>query len=136
MAKIINWKTNETIIEDENLSMKELVEKAVKEKISLAYAKLWCADLSNANFSGGDFRNADFDNSGLYMANFEGADLRDVNFHGTSLGDVNLRNTKLNDSTLWDADIEGVDLTGAEGIQIKQNQLGYLLEALGVKINY
>ena len=49
MNKIINWKTGETIIEDENLTIKELVEKAVKEKISLQYAYSLNADLDIPN---------------------------------------------------------------------------------------
>ena len=49
MTKIINWKTKETIIEDDNLSIRELVEKAVKDGIPLAYADLYEADLRDAD---------------------------------------------------------------------------------------
>ena len=49
MTLIINWKTKKIIIEDENLSLRELVEKTRKNGISLAYANLEGADLEGAN---------------------------------------------------------------------------------------
>jgi len=49
MNKIIHRITQKIIIEDENLSIKELVEKAVREKISLQYAYSLNADLDIPN---------------------------------------------------------------------------------------
>ena len=64
MNKIINRKTEETIIEDENLSIKELVEKAVREKISLEYADLYEADLTYVDFN--EILEYDDDNVDIY----------------------------------------------------------------------
>ncbi len=57
MTKIINWKTKETIIEDSDLSIKELVEKANKDNISLSYANLRNANLCGVNLGGIKLRN-------------------------------------------------------------------------------
>ena len=71
MTKIINWKTQEAIIEDSDLSMKELVEKAVENGISLVYADLRGLYLVLADLEDADLRGAKFEG-----ANLKGADLR------------------------------------------------------------
>ena len=106
MTKIINWKTQETIIEDPNLLMKELVEKAVKDKISLAYADLYGACLMGVNLEGADL---------------EGADLRGADLFNACLFGVNLEIAML----------RGADL---RYIKINKNQMRDLLKALGVEI--
>ena len=108
MTKIINWKTNETIIEDSNLSIKELVEKAVKEGVSLAYADLRGADLDYA-----DLRKADLSYADLSYANLYGADLKGAN--------------------LWSANLGGANLYGAE---IEENQVKDLLKAMNIIISF
>ena len=57
MTKIINWKTKETIIEGD-LSLKELVEKAVRDGIGFNYANLRGADLKGANLRYANLRGA------------------------------------------------------------------------------
>jgi len=82
MTKIINWQTKETIIEDPNLSIRELVEKAVEDGISLAYA----------DFSGAYLVLADLGSADLRGAKFEGADVR-----GAYLGGVKINQDQIND---------------------------------------
>jgi hypothetical protein len=54
--------------EAENATIKDAVEKAVKEKVSLSYADLYNADLSNADLYNADLRNADLRNADLRNA--------------------------------------------------------------------
>jgi len=65
MSKIIDWKTKKTIIEDENLTIKELAEKAIKDDISLRRADLICADLICADLSDADLSDADLRRANL-----------------------------------------------------------------------
>jgi uncharacterized protein YjbI with pentapeptide repeats len=107
MTKIINYITKETIIEDENLeTTKELVEKAVKEGISLQYA-----DLRLEALIGADLRNSDLRNSDLIGSNLEGSDLRNCD--------------------LTDADLEGAYLGGCK---FHKDQLKDLLKGLKIKV--
>lgn len=80
MTKIINWKTKETIIEGD-LSLKELVEKAVRDGIGLNYANLKGANLEDADLEDADLRGADLRGANLSGANLGGANLRDAKFN-------------------------------------------------------
>ena len=124
MSKIINWKTNQTIIEDSNLSIKELAEKAVKYKkykISLAYTVLISANLEGANLEGTCLYKADLKNANLKEANIEDTDLVDADLRG-----ADLRHAKLKYANLEDANIRG--------IKINKDQKDDLLKAMGVII--
>jgi uncharacterized protein YjbI with pentapeptide repeats len=125
MTKIINWKTKETIIEDSDLSMKELVEKAVKDRISLAYADFMYQNLQNVDFSGAD----------LEGANFCGAYLRDVKFCLCNLKSAKFRDADLSYSYLGGANLRGADLSRAIliGLVIDKDQESDLLKTLGVR---
>jgi len=125
MTKIINWKTKETIIEDQNLSIKELVEKAVKDRISLAYADFMCQNLQNVDFSGAD----------LEGANFCGAHLRDAKFCLCNFKSAKFRDANLSYSYLGGANLRGADFTGAIliGLVIDKDQESDLLKTLGVR---
>jgi uncharacterized protein YjbI with pentapeptide repeats len=97
MTKIINWKTNKIIIEDEKLSIKELVEKAVKEKISLQYAYLKGAYLGYAYLKGAYLGYADLEGAVLKGASLEGTNLEDAYLKG-----ANLKYAKINQDQLID----------------------------------
>ena len=56
--KIINWKTKAIIIEGENLSVKKMVEKAIKNGVSLEYANLRRANLEDANLEDANLEDA------------------------------------------------------------------------------
>ncbi len=116
MTKIINWKTKEVIIEDNDLSIKELVEKAVKDKISLAYANLRGACLFEAD---------------LRKANLKEANLKDVNLIYADLCGADLYEANMRDADLYGAFLGGADISG---IKINQDQKDNLLKALGIKI--
>jgi len=106
MTKIINHETEEVIIEGEIISFKHLVERAVEDGISLAYA---------------DFKDAYLDGAYLWDTDLRGAD-----FTGANLNDVDLTG----------ADFTGADFSNAylRGIKINKDQVDDLLKALGVKI--
>ena len=83
MTKIINWKTKETIIEGD-LSLKELVEKAVRDGIGLNYANLKHANLKHANLEDANLEDADLRYADLEDANLRGADLRYADLEGAN----------------------------------------------------
>lgn len=106
ITKIINWKTEEVIIEGKLISFKHLVERAVDDGISLAYADLQNAYLDDAYLCDADLRGANFERAYLNDVDLTGADFTGANFEGAYL----------------------------RGIKINQDQIDDLLKALGVKI--
>ena len=131
MKKIINRETGETIVEDENLAIRELVESAVKDGVDLAYAYLRGADLRGAFLKGAYLRGAYL--RGAYL---EGAYLRGADLRGADLRFGYLKGADLRGADLRGADFEGVRLliTDIEEIKINQDQVDDLLKALGVEI--
>jgi hypothetical protein len=65
--------------ESENNTMKETVEKAVKEKVDLSYANLSYANLSYANLSDANLSYANLSDANLSYANLSDANLSDAN---------------------------------------------------------
>ena len=130
--KIKNWKTRKIIFsyECENNTYRKTVEAAVRKNISLAYADLSCADLSNskllsfvnlsyadltnANLSGADLYHADLCNANLYHANLSHADLRCASLYRASLYQTDLSYANLNSAVLYEADLNHAILNGAE----------------------
>ena len=125
MAKIINCKTKETIIEDSNLSIRELVESAVKDGVDLAYADFRYKNLQNVDFSGADLEGADFCSADLYSVKFCLSNLRRAKFI-----DANLRGAYLGGANLKYADLSRAELDGAV---IDKDQESDLLKTLGVR---
>ena len=72
MIQIRNWKTDAVIFEGDYPTIKDAVEAAVKQRVSLAYA-----DLSDQDLSNGDFRYADFRRSNLQNTDFSGVIFRE-----------------------------------------------------------
>ena len=62
--------------EAENATIKDAVEKAVKEKVSLAAADLSSANLRYANLYSADLSSANLSSADLYSADLRSADLR------------------------------------------------------------
>ena len=116
MSKIINRETKEAIIEDKNLSIKELVEKAVRGGISLEYADLRGVDLNNSNLGF----------AVIFGADLTDADLRNCDLRGADLTDADLRNCDLTD-----ADLGGAEL---DGCKFHKDQLKDLLKGLKIKV--
>jgi hypothetical protein len=61
--------------EAENATIKDAVEKAVKEKVSLASADLSSANLRSADLYSADLRSANLSSADLYSANLRSSDL-------------------------------------------------------------
>ena len=83
-------------LDEDGLTIKRTVEKAVEAKIDLGGADLRGAYLGGADLGGADLR---------------GADLR-----GADLGGADLRGAYLRGADLGGADLRGADLRGAKGI--------------------
>jgi len=76
--------------EAKNATIKDAVEKAIKEKISLRLANLHSADLRWA-----DLRSADLHSADLRWADLRWADLRSANLHSADLRWADLRSANL-----------------------------------------
>jgi len=72
--------------EAENATIKDAVEQAVKEKVSLR-----SADLRSANLSSADLSSANLSSADLRLANLSSADLRSANLYSANLYSANLR---------------------------------------------
>ena len=109
--KIINWKTNETIIERDVETIKELVEIAMKEKANLREANLWGADLLGADLREADLREADLLGANLRKADLWGADLREADLREADLNCIfyNTKVTKKQKEQIFNSDLFIVD---------------------------
>jgi len=85
--------------ENENATIKDAVEQAVKEKVSLKYANLRWADLISAD---------------LRSANLISADLRSADLRWANLSSADLRWANLSSADLSSADLSSADLRSAE----------------------
>ena len=149
MIQILNWKTGEVIFKGNYPNIKEAVETAVKEGVSLAFAHLAGADLTDinltgvnltgvnltgvnfawanltgANFRGATITRANFCNAILIWADFTGANLSDTNFAGADLAWTNLTGAIFRDSTLtgvnlYMAILTDTDITDANLKEVK-----------------
>src|SRR5574344_531006 len=110
--------------DDTCTTIKELVEKAVFNKINLIdadleSANLICAnlidaDLEGANLIDADLRGANLIGADLESANLIDADLRGANLIGANLIGANLRGANLRSANLIDADLESANLICAD----------------------
>jgi len=80
MPEIRNWETDQIIIENKNLSLKELIEVAVKKG-----ANLEMADLAGANLAGAHLEMANLAGANLAGAHLEGAHLEWAYLAGANL---------------------------------------------------
>jgi len=76
--------------ENENATIKDAVEKAVKEKVSLAFADLSSADLSSANLRSANLYSANLSSADLYSADLSSANLSSANLRSANLYSANL----------------------------------------------
>ena len=88
-------------------NIKDVVEEAIINKVSLYSANLEGVDLSNINLQRVDLRYANLKNANLELTGLEGSDMS-----GADLTKSNLRNANLRNVNLMLADLEGADLTG------------------------
>ena len=104
--EIRNWRTGEVIYQAKVNTLKELVEKAVKEGVSLK-----CAYLKNT-----DLRKADLSCADLCGANLEGAELRFADLGDAFLSGADLRGANLSGAYLYGADLTYADLRDAKNV--------------------
>ena len=103
MIEIKNRFTGEVIHSGDFELIKDCVEDAIKNEISLRRADLREANLLDANLRKADLRGAD-----LYKANLRAADLR-----GADLREADLRGADLYGAELYGAELREADLRGA-----------------------
>lgn len=94
--------------ENENATIKDAVEQAVREHVNLSEAKLYEANLSKANLSGAILTRADLCEAVLYKADLSGANLHEAKLH-----EADLRRARLSKANLCKTDLYGVNLYGA-----------------------
>lgn len=110
---IRNHKTNGVIFNGNFKTLREAVEAAVSQNISLAYADLRRARLDNANLDGGDFRFAVLDGATLIGANMSETDITGASLRGTDLTGVCLCESRIVDADFTGAVFGGTLLAGA-----------------------
>ena len=117
--------------ECKNNTTKKTVEKAVREGISLAYAKLSYCDLSNINLSSVNLEHAD-----LTFANLSGTDLRNANLSNAILFYANLMIADLSHAVLSGANCYSTLLTNANlsGVDLRNANLNYA-KLIGTNLN-
>ena len=89
--------------EKENATIKDAVEQAVKEKVSLNYANLDSANLDSANL-----RSANLSSANLYSANLDSANLDSANLRSANLDSANLYSANLYSANLYSANLRSV----------------------------
>src|SRR5574344_1576284 len=99
--------------DDTCTTIKELVEKAVFNKINLIDADLRDANLICANLRDADLRDADLRGANLICANLIGANLIDANLIDANLIDADLESANLRGANLRGANLRGANLRGA-----------------------
>ena len=105
---------NEVLFENAECStLKELIELAVRSRISLAGVNLSKMYLGGINFSHADLMYANLSASSCGAANFSGANLGCADLSGAYLGGANLSHASLSGAKLRGANLEGVNLRGA-----------------------
>jgi hypothetical protein len=107
--KITNWITGETIYECSQCgTLKELVEKAVREGVSLRYANLEDANLEGSDLTNASLTNTSLTNTSLINASLTNASLMNANLENAKLENAKLENVDLRNANLEDANLENV----------------------------
>ena len=117
MNKIEIKDTNGNVIfiyEKENNTIKDTIEEAVKNGVSLANADLKDTDLRGANLSGANLSHAYFKWTNLSDANLSGSDLSNAIFNKANISNADLRGANLSCAHLSHADISNTNLRGAD----------------------
>lgn len=91
--------------EKENNTIKDTLEKAVEQGVSLRAADLRIANLCEANICGADLRTASLFEANLCRADLSGADLSGANLNQSNLYGVNLNEVYLYGANLYNANL-------------------------------
>ena len=111
--KSINGKVLFTY-ESEKATIKDAVEKAIEENISLRFANLSSADLRSANLSSANLSSADLRSANLYSADLRSANLYSADLYSAYLYSADLRSADLRSADLRSADLSSADLLSAD----------------------
>ena len=95
--------------------LKEAVEAAVAEGVSLEHANLANADLRNANLQGADLERANLTGARLPFANLSGANLTCARVHLANFCGAKLTGADLDEADFVSANLSQANLAGAEG---------------------
>ena len=109
--------------ESEGNTVKETVEKAIRESADLSSADLSSADLSSADLSSANLRSAnlryaDLRSADLSSADLSSADLRSADLRSADLRSADLRSANLRSADLSSADLRSADLSSAENKEL------------------
>ena len=97
--------TGETLYQSSHQSLKEAVEAAVADGVSLKNANLHNANLTDANLAGANLLNANLSDANLTDANLHNASLAYANLSGANLHNANLYCTNLLYASLTDVNL-------------------------------
>ena len=109
------YRTNNSIIGEFQVgSVKEAVELAVRQGISLANANLAFKDLANVSLEGANCADANFTGTNLMWVRLEGANCKGANFAGANLKWANCKGANLTNANLRWANFTGANLSSAD----------------------
>ena len=111
--EIKNRLTGEVIFSTEAKSLKEAVEKGIKQRISFSGANFSGAYLADANFSGANFDRANFSGAYLAFADFVDANFSGANFSGANFDRANFSDANFSDANFSFADFDRAYFAGA-----------------------
>ena len=102
--------------EKENNTIKDTVEEAVRQNVSLNGASLNGASLNGASLYGASLNGASLNRASLYGASLNGASLDGASLNGASLNGASLDGASLYGASLYGASLNGASLNRAKNI--------------------
>ncbi|WP_296683392.1 pentapeptide repeat-containing protein [Flavobacterium sp.] len=116
---------------NENATIKDAVEQAIKEKVSLNHADLRSANLCSANLyladlSSADLRSANLSSADLCSANLSSADLSSANLSSADLSSADLSSANLRSADLCSANLSSANLSSADLSSAKNKEKSHL----------
>lgn len=130
-VQIKNHRTGETIHEGLFQTVKECIEDAVENNITLDYADLSHCNLENANLDEATMNNAKFDHANLNGANLSEASLNNCTFanatlYGTCLSLSSLQKCDFNSTSFGATDIAGASICGSVFSTLSAVELNFI----------
>jgi uncharacterized protein YjbI with pentapeptide repeats len=119
--RLYNNQSSKVIFTTKSQSLKEAVEEAVRQKVSLKNVNLAGADLFLADLKGADLQGADLRGALLVQADLTGADLRKVKAQGTQLDSAELQTAKLDNADFTGARFFNTDLRNVSSRAVNFN---------------
>lgn len=131
MIQIRNRLSDKIIHQGDFENIRECVEDALKNGISLVRADLRFANLSDADLSGANLIGADLSGACLLNTNLSHANLSYANLIGSNLNHANLANTNLGDADLINANLNDACLINANLTNTKMPDKPVILPSIG-----